>query len=270
MKLLDPAAVFAPDDPAALIGGAGEVLAEVESTMDVARRRLLEGAPDGYVVLAEAQAAGRGREGEWHCPPGRGLLLSAVLRVNLASEDQRLLGIMGAVAGAEAVAHFGVAAGIKWPNDVVIARPGAGPPRVRKLGGVLVEAVPRGDAAPAHVLGIGLNVNQTAEELPQEVSPPATSMRVARGGELDRAAVCRVLLRELSGWYRRLAMGQHEHVLARWRRRSCLLGRQVRASVDGTILSGTVTGIRSTGELILQTAGRRQVFLSERRTRLLL
>jgi BirA family biotin operon repressor/biotin-[acetyl-CoA-carboxylase] ligase len=268
-KPLDPEAIFG-SSAARLVGAEGEVLESVGSTMDVARERLVSGAPDGYVVLAEHQTAGRGRTGAWECPPGRGLLMSVVLRRGLPAAQQRVVAIMGAVAAAEAVRTFGVRGLIKWPNDVVVSGGRSQAFSVRKLGGVMVEGVPRGDAAPAHVLGIGLNVNQEASELPPGADVRPTSLRLERGQTCDRNAVCRALLEELSDWYRRLAMGQPEHVLARWRRLSCLLGQQVRAQVDEQVIVGTVAGIRSTGELILTDTAGRQMLLSDERVRLLL
>lgn len=270
MKPLDAELIFDSGAEERLVGAEGEVVERVGSTMDLARERFAGHAPDGYVVLAEHQEGGRGREGGWECPPGRGVLLSVVLRRGLPSAEQHLVAIMGAVAAAEAVGRFGVPARIKWPNDVVVASRGAGELRVRKLGGVLVEPVRRGDAAPAHILGLGLNVNQTADELPAGAPVEATSMCRERGRQFDRNALCRALLDELSGWYRRLAMGQKEHILARWRTLSCLLGQGVRAQLGDQVVSGTVVGIRSTGELILEDAAGGQTFLPDERTRLLL
>jgi BirA family biotin operon repressor/biotin-[acetyl-CoA-carboxylase] ligase len=270
VKPLDADIIFAPGAEERLVGAEGELLERVGSTMDAARERFAEGVPDGYVVLAEHQRAGRGREGGWECPPGGGVLMSAVLRRGLASAEQRLIAIMGAVAAAEAVGGFGVPARIKWPNDVVVAGGPRRGLRVRKLGGVLVESVERGDAAPAHILGVGLNVNQAPDELPPDAALEPTSMRRERGQEFDRNAVCRALLDELSGWYRRLAMGQNEHILARWRTLSCLLGHALRARLGDRVLRGTVVGIRSTGELILEDASGGQAFLSDERTTLLL
>ncbi|MHC4481670.1 MAG: biotin--[acetyl-CoA-carboxylase] ligase [Planctomycetota bacterium] len=270
MESLEPEALFGPRTGSPLVGSEGEVLRSVTSTMDVARERLKEGAADGYVVVAEHQSAGRGRAGAWECPAGRGLLMSACLRIGLPLAERKLVVLMGAVAAAEAVRRFGVPAQIKWPNDVVVAARRDDRLLVRKLGGLIAETVPRGDAAPAHVLGIGLNVNQGAEDLPQGASVPPTSMCLERGQEVDRTALCRALLEELSGWYRRLAMGQSEHVLARWRRLSCLFGEQVRARVEGQVLSGTVAGICSTGELILIGPGGQQYLLPEERSSLLL
>ncbi len=270
MKPLRAEAIFGAQETAAVVGALGEVLQSVSSTMDVARERLRAGVDDGYVVLAEHQSAGRGRTGSWDCPPGCGLLLGVVLKIGLPAAEQKLVAIMGAVAAVEAVCRAGVPAQIKWPNDVVVTREGPGALQVRKLGGVLVERVARGDAAPAHLLGIGLNVNQSAGELPQDAVPKPTSMRIERGREFDRNTLCRALLQELNSWYRRLARGQHEHILARWRRRSCLVGRQVRARVQGHVLTGTVAGIRSTGELIFQDAAGRRLLLSDDKARLLL
>ncbi len=270
MKPLDADRVFGGGESPLVIGAEGEVLDSVPSTMDVARERLLAGAPDGYVVLAECQTAGRGREGGWECPPGLGILMSVALTMGLPADEQKLIVLMGAVAAAETARAFGVPALIKWPNDLVVAPERVGPLRIRKFGGLLAERVARGDAAPAHVLGIGLNVNQAADELPPTATPTATSMRLERGQELDRNGVCRALLQELDVWYRRLAMGQGERILARWRVRSCLLGEQVNARVGGVGVSGKVVGIRSSGELILEDASGRQLLLSDEKTHLLL
>jgi len=267
VERLDAGALFGGGEGAALIGGDGEVLEACTSTLDVARQRLRGGAPDGYVVLAEEQTAGRGRRGGWICPPGKGLLMSVVLRLRLPAGERKLLTIMGAVAAAEAIRTFGVRARIKWPNDIVMAAHRDGALRLGKLGGVLVEAESWGDAAPAHVLGVGINVNQAAGELPADA---ATSMQLVAGRPFNRAAVCRALLAELDAWYRRLAMGQHEVLLARWRRRSCLVGHEVRARVGGRTLTGTVLGIRSSGELIVRDEEGGRLLLSDRQARLLL
>jgi BirA family biotin operon repressor/biotin-[acetyl-CoA-carboxylase] ligase len=192
-----------------------------------------------------------------------------VLKRGLAPDDRKLLSIMGAVSAAEAVRRHGVDAGIKWPNDVVTP----GKPRdlsgLRKLGGVLVESVPRGDAAPAHVVGIGLDVNHTPSDLPVCDRCPPTSMRIERGRSFDRATVCRTLLRELDVWYRRLVMEQHDPLLARWRELSCLLGHQVRAtSADGET-AGEVVGIRGSGELLIRDVMGRTVPLCADTARLI-
>ena len=268
MTPLRPETLFCGPDGPRIVGAEGEVLEEVDSTMRVARERLMEGAAEGYVVLAENQTAGRGRTGGWECPPGLGVLVSVVLRLGIPATDRQLVGIMGAVSACEAVRRFGVPALIKWPNDVVVSEEADGDLRVRKLGGMLVERVTRADGSAAHVLGIGLNVNQTPGDLPEDAVLAPTSMRIERAREFDRNAVCRALLEELDGWYRRLARGQREHILARWRTHSCLLSRRVRVQTPDGVLSGKVAGIRSTGELIFTTDDGRRLLLSDDRAKL--
>jgi len=270
MNRLDPAVIFGPGASRRVIGRQGEVLRVVDSTMDLARHRAAAGAPDGYVVLAEKQRAGRGRSGSWECPPGQGLLMSVVLRLGLPRADRPRLALMGAVAAAEALRQFGAQARIKWPNDIVVTG-GEGLPRLRKLGGVLVEQCSQGDSAPAHLLGIGLNVNQHSRRLPSRTPLPATSLRAELGGRAtDRNELCLRLLEKLDSWYSPLRRGHPELLLARWRTLSCLLGEMVSARVGERIIRGRVTGLRSSGELVLSGLRGCQVVLKPGKDKLLL
>jgi len=252
-----------------VIGCAGEVWDTVQSTMDTARRQALAGVPDGYVVIAEKQRSGRGRTGSWECTARQGILMSVVLRMGIARGERRLTGLMGAVAAAETAQTFAVQARIKWPNDIVVAEKKDNALCIRKLGGVLVEQAGDGDAAPTHILGIGLNVNQDHRALPP-VEPQPTSLKIERGGRaLDRELLCVRLIEKLDEWYAKLRAGYVEALLARWRTLCCLLGEKVRADVEGTIVTGTVTGLRATGELILQSDEGQEIVLSSERTTLL-
>jgi BirA family biotin operon repressor/biotin-[acetyl-CoA-carboxylase] ligase len=196
--------------------------------------------------------------------------MSVILRLGVPTGRQRLVVLMGAVACVEALRRLGVPASIKWPNDLVVASNEAGRLRVKKLGGLLAERVSGAEGTASYVLGVGLNVNQRAADLPAGLDVRPTSMRVECGRDFDRNTVCRALFEELNRWYRRLALGQQERVLARWRKLSCLLGKELRAQVDGKVLTGTVAGIRSTGELIFRDASGERRLLSDRTTQLLL
>ncbi len=252
-----------------IIGCEGEVLPVVESTMDTARRRAAAQAPDGYVVLAERQRSGRGRAGGWECPAREGLLMSVVLRLGIARAERKLLSLMGAVAAAEALQFFGPDVRIKWPNDLVIAEKGEGL-HIRKMGGVMVEQCAQGDAAPAHVLGIGVNLCQDRRRLPADTPLPATSLKAeSEGRAVDRSQVCVRVLERLDFWYGKLRLGYQEALLARWRTLSCLLGETVRAEVDGRLVAGTVLGLRATGELILDLGSGDELLLTSERARLL-
>ncbi len=275
MEPLDPDILFSPAARRRVIAREGEVLDVVESTMDEVRRRAEAGAPDGYAVLAEHQMAGRGRTGAWECPEGEGLLVSVLLRLGMSASERFLSGLLGAVAAAEALGQFLPEVGIKWPNDIVARVGGSERLWVRKLGGVLVEQAPQGDAAPAHILGIGLNVNQVREGLPSGAEVSATSLRAELGRPVDRTALCAKLFDELDNWYAKLRRGYPEALLARWRTLSCLLGHGVRArlaggEVRGTEVWGTVVGLRATGELILRTESGEVLLLTSDRATLLL
>lgn len=253
-----------------VIGSGGEVRDSVDSTMNVASRRIEEGCDDGYVILAEMQKNGRGRNGRWECPAGRGILLSTVLTFGMKRKDRMLAGLLGAVAGAETVAHFGIESMIKWPNDIVVPDSKT-PVGMAKIGGVLVEQRLRGDTAPAHVLGVGLNVNQNPSELPDTAPLPSISMKTAcRDRHFDRNRVCKYLIERLDYWYGKLKLGHREALLARWRTLSCLTGKRVRAETDGETVEGTVIGLRSSGELIMRLQNGRTRLLTSERTKLCL
>jgi BirA family biotin operon repressor/biotin-[acetyl-CoA-carboxylase] ligase len=170
------------------------VLAEAASTNADAADRARKGAPEGTVVVAETQTAGRGRQGRsWQSPPRAGLTFSVVLRPPAVSGWLPLLaGLSVAVALRE---QAGVEAGVKWPNDVLISR--ADSTRGgRKVAGLLAEVPAGGDGAI--VVGIGLNVTTRAGELPDE---RATSLALEGATTTDRATLLKAVLRSLARAY---------------------------------------------------------------------
>jgi len=181
---------------ACLPGGrlAGPVLAfsRVDSTQLVARQLAAAGTPEGTLVLADHQAAGRGQRGRtWLAPAGSALLFSLVLRPPLPPSRWPALTIAAATAVAEAVTEAtGVAARVKWPNDVLVGE--------RKLAGILAEGV----VGPACfvVLGIGVNVGQGPDDWPPELRGRAVSL-AELGVPLGREAVLAALLARLAGRY---------------------------------------------------------------------
>jgi BirA family transcriptional regulator, biotin operon repressor / biotin---[acetyl-CoA-carboxylase] ligase len=198
-----------------------------DSTNERAKALAAAGAPDGTLVTADEQTAGRGRQGRvWTAPPGSSVLLSLILRE--LDERHELLPLAAAVAVCVALP---VEAAIKWPNDVWIAR--------RKVAGILVEGRPQEGWA---VLGLGVNV--TAYEFPPELSETATSLRIA-GAETSRDRVLEDLVRSLTNWLD----APRDEVLAAWRARDALKGEPVRWS-DG---AGTADGIDDSGALRVQT-----------------
>jgi BirA family transcriptional regulator, biotin operon repressor / biotin---[acetyl-CoA-carboxylase] ligase len=154
------------------------------------QRLLSESDPEGAAVAADEQTEGRGRLGRrWEAPAGRAILCSVLLRPELPMPLWPELSLVAGKAVADALrAETGIDASLRHPNDVVVAG--------RKLAGLLAEAQ-RGRV----VLGIGVNVNQTADELPVDTPKPPTSLRIELGRELERAPLLAAILAELGRGY---------------------------------------------------------------------
>ncbi|MDX6504723.1 MAG: BirA family transcriptional regulator [Gaiellaceae bacterium] len=153
-------------------------------------QRLLAGdAPEGAVAVADEQTQGRGRMGRmWVAPPGTSLLLSVRLRPEVAPERLPTLTVVAADAVCEVVAGLGLEASVKAPNDVLVAD--------RKVAGVLAEA-----SAGRVTLGIGLNVSQRLDELPERPVFPATSLELELGSAPERSDLLVELLLVLERRY---------------------------------------------------------------------
>jgi len=204
----------------------------VDSTQSEVQRRAAAGAPEGTVVTALHQRAGRGRRGhEWWDAPGESLLFSVLLRPDRGPAQTPQLSLVGGLAVAEALAaSTGVGARIRWPNDLVVGE--------RKLGGILCEAAAGPPGEPVRVLvGCGINVGQAA--LPPELAAIATSLRIETGRAAAVADVLGALLAALDRRYRAFREAGLADALPEWRRRSATLGRRVRTP-DGEALAADV------------------------------
>ena len=220
-----------------------EVVAEAPSTNAIVAARAKEGAAEGLVVVADHQTAGRGRlDRSWVTPPGAALTFSVLLRPTVADERWPWLPLLAGVAVVEALEDVGgPVCRLKWPNDVMHDG--------RKLAGLLVERVET-PAGPAAVLGVGLNVSTTLEELPV---PGAGSLATAGWPGMDRGAilvrVLEVLGRRLRRWARDAGdaeRGLREDYVTRCE----TVGQQVRVHLpSGGELVGTATGVAVDGGL---------------------
>jgi BirA family transcriptional regulator, biotin operon repressor / biotin---[acetyl-CoA-carboxylase] ligase len=172
------------------------VLDETTSTNDVVLQMANGGAPEGLVVFAEHQTAGRGQRGNvWESAAGKGLLCSILLRPNVAVQDSARLvdwAVKGIVWTVESACLR--KATIKPPNDIYIDG--------RKVAGVLVEM--RGQSSAPHlaVVGIGVNVNQMPSQFSEELRERATSLALVLGGPIERNTLAIALLRNLDQLYR--------------------------------------------------------------------
>lgn len=210
----------------------------VQSTNDEVRVLAQAGAPDGLILLAERQTAGRGRRGAaWFSPAGESLAFSILVRPDEPKALWPRLALAAGLAVAEAVESFGLQAGIKWPNDVWIGH--------RKVAGILVEA-----GSDFAVVGIGLNVNST--DFPPEVSEIATSLRIETSQAFPRAEVLGEIIRKFAGRRRQIA-NDFEALISAVRLRCVLSGNRVTLTTSNGPRAGTVEGIADSGELLLRT-----------------
>ena len=236
-------------------------LATAGSTNDVAGRLAGDGAPEGMVVIADAQTAGRGRRGHtWHSPPLAGLYVSVVLRpseawLGSAPESIGLITLAAGVAVAEGVrAAGGPTAEIKWPNDVVVGgrEPAFSARHWRKLAGILAEGAAAGDGLQHVVLGFGINVARVP--YPAALSDQITSVEHETGRSIGRVAVLLETLAALAHWYAALASGDTARVIARWRALSpSAHGAPVAWTDAEGLMEGVTAGVDRTGALLAQT-----------------
>ena len=209
----------------------------------------MAGAPAGTVVVAEEQTAGRGRQGRsWSAPRGRGLTFSVLLRPEPA--DLAMLPLAAAVAVCEACESVAaVECAIKWPNDVLIDG--------RKLAGILIESRPQEGWA---VVGIGINVNVSPDELGPELERTATSLQIETGAPVDRGRVLDALIKGLAA---RTGAGAltSPGLLPDYRARDALKGRSISWSAGETSLEGIASGIDELGNLVVFTSSGERVAL---------
>jgi BirA family biotin operon repressor/biotin-[acetyl-CoA-carboxylase] ligase len=235
-----------------LIGHRILYYATVGSTNDVVRALAVTGAPEGIVVVADAQTAGRGRKGRhWLAPAGTCLLFSLLLRPPLLPQHCQRLTMACSLALAEAVeAHTRLPVGLKWPNDLLI--------RGRKVGGILMELGIEGGQLQYAIVGIGLNVNPDfATPEMASLAGQATSLAQEKGLSLAREALLASILNQLEKRYARLCDGWSPHKL--WEDRLTMLGRQVALfNADGR-LEGWAEGVDPDGALLLRLEDGRTV-----------
>lgn len=213
---------------------------DTPSTNDLAARHGEAGRPEGVVVVAGAQSAGRGRVGRtWASPPGAGLYVSTLLRP--ARRDLGLLTLTAGVALAEGVQlATGLDVELKWPNDLQV-----GP---RKLGGILAEATSFEGAVRFVVLGFGINLGVAA--YPPDVAVRATSVEAETGRGYDRGDVLVACLSVLEARYRAFEARQDLSMLAAWRHRArAQLGRRVQWLSNGQPQTGAAVDIDDDGAL---------------------
>jgi BirA family biotin operon repressor/biotin-[acetyl-CoA-carboxylase] ligase len=222
-----------------------EVVASIGSTNAALLSAAAEDAPEGTVLVAEHQVAGRGRlDRTWVSPPRAGLTVSFLLRPEVPAARRGWLPLLTGVALADAVREVtGVLGTLKWPNDL-LARDG------RKLAGILAEG-----SGGAVVVGTGLNVNTAAEELPEGGS----SVALVLGAPVDRGPVLLAFLRAVEDrylrWVGRLGDPVSSQLAQDYLAWSSTVGAEVSVALpDGSTVDGVAEAVDWDGRLVVATA----------------
>jgi len=211
---------------------------EIDSTMDAARELARKGAGEGTLVIAEAQAHGRGRlSREWLSPKG-GIYFTLILRPSTSPAYAPRINLMASVAVATTIRKlFGLNAELKWPNDVLIGG--------RKVCGILAEMDAEMDVVNFVNVGIGINANTSIPQFEKTV----TSLKDALGREISRKEFLSVVLVELE---RRQALLMEGALLEEWKKLSVTLNKYVRILSPGEVIVGRAIDIDTTGALIIR------------------
>ncbi len=231
----------------AVVGRDIRVFQETNSTNDVVEKLARDGVKEGVVVFAESQTKGRGRLGrKWISIPRKGLWFSVLLRPDLHPQAATQITVVAATALARSIRKMtGLAAEIKWPNDILV--------RGRKVVGILTEMSAEVDHVKYVILGIGVDVNQTAAEFPPELRKVATSLRIEKGQSFSRPDLAAAILLELDADYRRLGTGQFEGVAGEWAENCTTLGRNVSINVGSRTVHGRAESLDADGALLVRT-----------------
>ena len=205
------------------------------------------GAPDGAVVIADRQTAGKGRMGRhWESPAGVNLYASILLRPPIPPFDAPQLTFLSAVAVCRAIAACTrLQATVKWPNDVLV--------NGRKVAGLLNEMSAETDRVNHVVLGIGVNLNMLEKQFPEVLRYPATSLRLVLGAPVSRLDFARALLREVDELYQLFLEQGSVPILAAWLDLCEMNGQPVKVDGGNLLIEGVMTGLAEDGALLVRT-----------------
>jgi len=233
--------------PALVVGRDIQVFQETTSTNDVMEKLARDGVAEGAVVFAETQTRGRGRLGRtWLSPLGKGLWFSVLLRPSLCPQETTRLTVAAATALSRAIARqTSLVPEIKWPNDLLI--------RGRKVAGILTELRAEVDQVKYVILGIGVDVNQQAEDFPRELKAIATSLRKEAGQPFRRADLAAAMLEELDRDYARVCRGDFDGIAQEWEERCTTLGHQIGIRMGDRITYGRAEALDTDGALLVRT-----------------
>lgn len=220
---------------------------ETDSTNIQAFRIASNGAPEGTIVLAEKQTGGKGRFGrKWVSPYGKNIYLTVILRPVIQTIFAPRITLVTAVALSETLDQFEAQSHrIKWPNDILF--------NDRKLSGILTEMKGDTDSIDFIITGIGVNINSTCDDYPDDLKGTAISLSEITGHKINRTDFLNALLLNTERRYNEFIEGKFRSILDEWIKRSAIIGQRIKVTNFDELYTGIVTGVNVDGNLILQT-----------------
>jgi BirA family transcriptional regulator, biotin operon repressor / biotin---[acetyl-CoA-carboxylase] ligase len=214
----------------------------LDSTNDTAFKLAVDSAAEGTLVVAEGQHRGRGRMGrQWISPKAKGIYFSLILRPKIIPNEAPRLTLLTAVAVAEAIRKAtGLAALIKWPNDILIGE--------KKLGGILTELNAEVDRVKFIIIGVGINVNLKKTQLPFR----ATSVRNELGKNFSRVELLRQILTEMERHYLQYSREGFSPIIEKWKHLSATLGKRVKVTSSKGEVEGQAMELDADGALLVR------------------
>jgi BirA family biotin operon repressor/biotin-[acetyl-CoA-carboxylase] ligase len=213
------------------------------STNDDAFKLGIAGAPEGTVVVADAQTKGRGRlQRAWHSPAGSNIYTTIILRPKMDAARTPQISILAGVAVAEVLESYCPGrVKVKWPNDILIDG--------KKVCGILSQAKAEVNKVDFIILGIGINVN--INQFPDEISNIATSLAMETGKIISRQQLIISLYENMTKWYKQLLKDGFSQIKEKWLSLSQMIGQKVQVIFQEEVISGKAIDLDNDGSLIL-------------------
>jgi len=229
----------------------------IDSTNTFARSLKEEACPNGTLIVADEQTAGKGRQGrQWQSQKGMNLLFTVVTQPLFVHDKIRVLPFAAALAAADGIEQETKSAiECKWPNDLLIDG--------KKVAGMLIETTMQNDAIMNVILGIGINVNQT--EFADDIRNKATSLKLHAQQDVDRVRLLCAVLEELEYRFDQLRHFSPQILLDEWKQRATMLGSEITLVEDRTAIKAKAMDVAPNGALIIEESDgtRRQVFAGD-------
>ncbi len=219
---------------------------ETDSSNIQAFRIASGGADEGSIVIAESQTGGKGRLGRrWISPSGKNLYLSLIIRPQIPTHTAPRLTLVTAVALSETLDSLNAAGHrIKWPNDIIFNE--------KKLSGILTEMKGDCDTIDFVIIGLGINLNSSSNDYPEDIKDSAISLKDITGNEINRIEFLNSFLFHFEKNYSEFNHGGFPEILDRWKTKSAIINQKIKVTDHSDVFTGIVIEVTSDGNLIVQ------------------